>query len=75
MAGKDYYEILGLRSDAAKGTRVKVAYPRGRKQERLSVRIPPGGKPGTKLRVANKGLEGGNGAWRGDLSLRIEVSQ
>lgn len=73
--GDIQYTICISQEEAAKGTRVKVAYPRGKKQERLSVKIPPGVKPGTKLRLANKGLEGGNGALPGDLYLRIEVSK
>jgi len=76
MKGPDIqYSIYISQEEAAKGTRIKVAYPRGRKQERLSVRIPPGVKSGTKLRLASKGLEGGNGALPGDLYLRITVSK
>jgi DnaJ-class molecular chaperone len=74
--GRDIrYSIYISQEEAAKGTKITVAYPRKGKPERLSVRIPPGVKSGTKLRLANKGLEGGNGALPGDLYLRITVSK
>jgi len=64
-----HYSIRISRDEAARGAKIRVAYSRGRKQERLSVRIPPGVKPGTKLRLPNKGLEGGH------LYLRITISE
>ncbi len=73
--GDIQYTICISQEESVNGMRIKVAYSRGMKQERLSVKIPPGVKPGTKLRLANKGLEGGNGTLPGDLYLRIEVSK
>ena len=69
-----YYTIHISPEEAAKGTRIKVSYARGKRREKLSVRIPPGVQSGTKLRLANKGLEGGNGVSPGDLYLRVTVS-
>jgi len=75
MKGSDIqYTIYISLEEAAKGTKVKVSYPRGEKKEKLSVRIPPGVSPGTKLRIANKGLEAVNGAVPGDLYLLIRIS-
>jgi DnaJ-class molecular chaperone len=69
------YTIYISQEEATTGTRVTVAYPRGERKEKLSVRIPPGVKPGTKLRLANKGLGGGIGVLSGDLYLLIKVSK
>lgn len=70
-----HYTIHISPAEAAKGTTIKVAYPRGKKREKLSVKIPPEVKSGTKLRLATKGLKGGKGASTGDLYLRVTVSK
>jgi curved DNA-binding protein len=40
---------------------------------RLEVKIPPGVKTGSRIRVAGEGAAGGRGTPRGDLYLRINV--
>jgi DnaJ-class molecular chaperone len=45
----------------------------GSLRERIEVKIPPGVKDGTRLRVAGKGHPGTNNGPRGDLYLRLRV--
>jgi curved DNA-binding protein len=40
----------------------------------VSVRIPPGVRSGQRIRLAGRGLRGGDGAEPGDLYLRVEVA-
>ncbi len=42
-------------------------------RERIEVKIPPGVRDGTRLRVAGKGHPGPNGGPRGDLYLRVKL--
>jgi DnaJ-class molecular chaperone len=42
-------------------------------RERIEVKIPPGVRDGTRLRVAGKGHPGFNGGPRGDLFLRVRL--
>jgi len=42
-------------------------------RERIEVKIPPGVRDGTRLRVAGKGHPGSNAGPRGDLYLRIRL--
>jgi molecular chaperone DnaJ len=44
------------------------------KEERISVKVPPGVDNGSKVRVAGKGNAGANGGPPGDLYILIEVS-
>ena len=43
-------------------------------RERIEVKIPPGVRDGTRLRVAGKGHPGFNNGPRGDLYLRIRLA-
>lgn len=58
-------------TEAAAGGEKQVTYKRGDKMKDLMVRIPPGVKPGTKIRLKGMGrLEAGR---HGDLYLHIKV--
>jgi len=59
-------------ADAERGTWVTIAVDRGRGQEKLKVRIPPGTQSGTRLRLKGKGKAMGNGS--GDLYLTVHVN-
>jgi curved DNA-binding protein len=48
--------------------------PRGAGSQPVTVRIPPGAKPGGRLRIPGQGAPGGPGAPAGDLVLEISVS-
>jgi DnaJ-class molecular chaperone len=61
--------------EASSGTEVSLSYKRNRKEERLSVRIPPGTKPGTILRLKGKGRKGGPGEDPGNLYLKVDVDE
>lgn len=61
-------------SEARQGTRKHLRYTRGTVIEEVIVTIPPGVRPGTKLRLRGKGLQGAAGA-PGDLYLRIQVAE
>ena len=56
-------------SEALTGTRVEVTTPGG---EALTVKIPPGTQPGTRVRMRGFGLGVGKGA-KGDLFLKVQV--
>jgi DnaJ-class molecular chaperone len=61
--------------EASRGTEVSLSFKRDRKEERLAVKIPPGTKPGTVLRLKGKGLKGGPGERTGNLYLRVDVDE
>ncbi|WP_291322942.1 DnaJ C-terminal domain-containing protein [Desulfonatronospira sp.] len=42
---------------------------------KLEVKVPPGTREGTVLRVRGKGLEGSPGEQPGDLYLRLHISK
>jgi len=69
--GQDYEQEveIGLREVYQGATR--VLQKNGR---RLEVRIPPGARTGTRVRVAGEGGPGTGGGAAGDLYLRIKVS-
>ena len=64
------YRIALDEDDLRSGTSVTIAVPRGSNRETLRVRVPPGTRPGTRLRLRGKGrsLEG----VAGDLLLEID---
>jgi curved DNA-binding protein len=71
QAGRDVeYEVEISLSEAYHGT-TRVLSRNGR---RLEVRIPPGAKTGTRVRVRGEGEPGIAGGSRGDLYLRIKVA-
>ncbi|MFC1890112.1 DnaJ C-terminal domain-containing protein [Thermodesulfobacteriota bacterium] len=58
--------------ESAFGVKKTVRYTLGRKQKKVSVKVPPGIQDGKKLRLSGKG-QGGGGAPVGDLYFRIRV--
>jgi DnaJ-class molecular chaperone len=58
--------------DAQRGAWVKIAIDRGQGKEILKVRIPPGTRSGTRLRLRGKGSL--QGSRQGDLYLTIHHS-
>ena len=60
--------------DAARGTTTKIAVPSDQKNEKINVKIPPGVKTGSKIRLAGKGLPAPFGQGKpGDLFIEIKV--
>ncbi len=58
---------------AIRGTEVEVKIRRGQDTEKIKVKIPPGVKDGTRVRVAGKGGEGRYGGPPGDLYIKTRV--
>jgi curved DNA-binding protein len=48
--------------------------PSAGEHKSVSVRIPPGVRSGQRIRLAGRGLRGGDGGGPGDLYLRVEVA-
>ncbi|MBW1982675.1 MAG: DnaJ domain-containing protein [Deltaproteobacteria bacterium] len=72
-AAKDsFFELRVPAEDALRGGWVKVAIDRGAGREVLRVRIPPGTRPGTRLRLRGKGPGVDPGG--GDLYLTINYT-
>jgi len=67
-----HYTLALPMEEISRGTQVRISVDRGFGKEKLQVRIPPGTKPGTKLRRKGKGLHGPKGV--GDLYIRVEVA-
>jgi len=58
-------------AEADTGCEQRVTYKRGKKTKKLMVQIPPGVKPGTKIRLKGMGIIGNKNS--GDLYLHIKV--
>lgn len=67
------YDVALNEEELREGGRFKLTIQRAGGEETLMVRIPPGLKPGTRLRLRGKGELGANGQ-PGDLYLKV-VSQ
>jgi len=67
------YEMRLSAGELAEGKTVQVVSEGPEGQEMLKVKIPPGSRPGSKLRLRGKGKSGENG--RGDLYLKLEQLQ
>lgn len=68
----DQHIELGISStEAATGGEKQVSYKRGKKTKNLMVKIPPGVKPGTNIRLKGMGIKEGKKS--GDLYLLIKV--
>ncbi len=67
-------DFLITPAEARQGARKHFRYSRGGGLEEVIVAIPAGVRPGTKLRLRGKGLQGASGP-PGDLYLRIRVAE
>jgi curved DNA-binding protein len=75
--GADAEATLALTlEEAIRGGPRQFAFadPSSGERKNLSVKIPPGVRTGQRIRLAGRGMAGGNGAEPGDLYLRIEVA-
>jgi DnaJ-class molecular chaperone len=61
------------RAEAERGSQKRVALPRDGRTEELVVTIPPGTRPGTRLRLRGKG-QAGTGGRPGDAYLVVELT-
>jgi curved DNA-binding protein len=69
--GQDLHTHRDLKlSEVIFGTKINVPTPDGRE---LSLKIPPGTKHGTKMRLSGHGLPSMKGKKRGDIYVRIRV--
>ena len=66
------YEIALGAADLGQGGRYKVTLKRPGRTEELLVRVPPGLRPGTRLRLRGRGEPGSDGA-PGDLFLVVRA--
>ena len=72
--GRDIEYIMELSfEDAFKGLTPTITVNRGGKLEKIKVKIPPGVKNGTKIRIAGKGEPGLPGGAVGDLYIVTKV--
>ena len=73
-AGADINFHLTLSAqEMGQGAKVQVSYRRGGRPHQIAVTIPPGTKPGARLRLKNMG-EPGAGGQNGDLYLHIDIN-
>ena len=71
VEGQDLYTNRELKlSETILGTKILVPTPDGKE---LSLNIPAGTKPGTKMRLPGHGLPAMKGKKRGDLYVRIQI--
>jgi curved DNA-binding protein len=69
------YQLLISPTDAARGATVQVELPHYEGGKQVSVHIPPGVKPGTKLRLRQMGRPlPDRSSSRGDLYLQLQVA-
>jgi DnaJ-class molecular chaperone len=68
------YDLALARHDTDSGSRVTIAFKRGKKPEKLEVTIPPGTKSGSRLRLRGKGMPDPQGGPPGDLYLHVSVA-
>jgi len=78
LLGVEYTPNLDLHNEleltpeeAAAGGEKEFTYKRGKRKKRLMVKIPPGAKPGTRIRLKGMGLVENKNA--GDLYLHIKI--
>ncbi len=69
------YKLTIAPEEAQFGTEVNIAYNCGGKRVKLGVKVPPGTKEGTVLRVKGKGLAGRWAEAPGDLYLLVHIVQ
>jgi len=68
------YHLTLTQGEAASGSRIRIAYKRGKTPEKLDVTIPPGTRSGSRLRLGGKGMPNPRGGPPGDLYLYIKVT-
>ncbi len=73
--GKDInYNITLSKMEASTGKEIVISYKRDNgKTEKLSVKVPPGVKNGTRLKLRGKGLPDIGGGSSGDLYLTVRL--
>jgi curved DNA-binding protein len=69
--GQDYEQPVEVSLQEAYQGTTRLLQKNGR---RLQVRIPPGARTGTRIRMSGEGGEGRTGGEAGDLYLRVRVS-
>lgn len=75
VRGSDIEYVMNLDfMRAVRGTEVRVTVKRRSGPEKITVKIPPGVKNGSRVRVAGKGDDGFQGGPRGDLYIITQVS-
>jgi DnaJ-class molecular chaperone len=73
---KDMHFSLPLSAqEAYLGTEVSIVIERDGKPERLRVKVPPGSRQGTVLRLRHKGRSGKGGEPPGDAYLQLELDK
>ena len=69
----DLFDVIYITpEEAARGARKLISIPFGYQKKTIVVRIPPGIRDGTKLRLEGMGRKI-NGDQRGDLYLQVTV--
>ena len=68
------YDLTLTRRDADSGSKVRIAFKRSKRPEKLEVTIPPGTKSGSRLRLRGKGMRNPRGGPPGDLYLHVRVA-
>jgi len=69
-SGRDYVQEVDVSLQEAYAGTKRIIHKDGR---RLEVKIPPGARTGTRVRVAGEGGAGAAGGQAGDLFLRVSV--
>jgi DnaJ-class molecular chaperone len=73
QAGSDLHYDLDISSqEAVAGCQRVFLFVRQGREEKILLRIPPGVKPGTSLRIVGKGLTDAGGS-PGNLYIRLHV--
>lgn len=67
------YSLPITSREAERGAEKIISYGRGIQKEKVKVKIPPGIKSGTSLRLKGKGREATYGNKTGDLYLKINI--
>lgn len=67
------YELPVTLEDLLEGPSKIISYRLDGKNEKVSVKIPPGIEEGKKLRLRGKGESGHNGGSKGDLFIKIKI--
>ncbi|MBN1662897.1 MAG: J domain-containing protein [Deltaproteobacteria bacterium] len=70
-----HYRIALSYREAVRGKDVVIQYPRGDRSEKVAVKVPPGIRSGTKLKLKNMGMTSEDGESSGDLYIRVEIPE